>query len=77
MTLKQKVRLFVKIQAATFAIGLAFIIRENSEHGFTLQMTYDHVRLALFGDAHFSSSRWGWNSSRHLELPLVVVRSAQ
>ncbi len=50
MTLKQKVRLFVKIQAATFAIGLAFIIRENAEHGFTLQMTYNHVQEALFGD---------------------------
>jgi hypothetical protein len=58
VTLKQKVRLFVKIQAATFAIGLAFIIRENAEHGFTLQMTYNHVREALFGDEDPSRTRW-------------------
>ena len=58
MTLKQKVRLFVKIQAATFAIGLAFIIRENAEHGFTLQMTYNHVREALFGDEDPTRTRW-------------------
>lgn len=59
MTLKQKVRLFVKIQAATFAIGLAFIIRENADHGFTLQMTYDHVHVALFGDdLDLNRPRW-------------------
>jgi len=58
VTLKQKVGLFVKIQAATFAIGLAFIIRENAEHGFTLQLTYDHVCAALFGDEDPNRTRW-------------------
>ena len=59
MTLKQKVRLFVKVQVATFAIGLTFIIRENAEHGFTLQMTYNHVCDALFGgDDYPGRTRW-------------------
>ncbi len=58
MTLKQKVRLFVKIQAATFAIGLAFIIRQHAEHGMTLQGTYDQVREVLFGDAEPGQTRW-------------------
>ncbi len=58
MTLKQKVWLFAKIQAATFAIGLAFIIRENAEHGATLQITYERVKEALLGDSNPARTRW-------------------
>jgi len=59
VTLKQKVRLFVKIQAATFAIGLAFIIRDKAEHGTTLQLLFDNVRQALLGSDEYPP-RTGW-----------------
>lgn len=58
MTLKQKVRLFAKIQAATFAIGLAFIVRENAEHGSSIAITFERVKEVLLGDSDPTQTRW-------------------
>jgi len=58
VTLKQKVGLFLKIQAATFVIGLAFIVREKAGHGVSLDVVYRQVMDGLFGGADPTHTRW-------------------
>ena len=88
MTLKQKVRLFVKIQAATFAIGVAFIIRENADHGTFLyflrtdrrprnmkQVFFKWSILFLILEFTTEWTKYGWGQAT-TDFPVLLVRYA-